>query len=453
VRDTAEFVVLGAGPAGLGAAWKLARAGRSVVVLEQADQVGGLSGSFDVAGVRVDHGSHRLHPNTRPDILRDLRSLLGDDLQLRPRHGRIRMSDTFVPFPPSPLGMLRNLPKSTSVRLARDVAFGFGRRSATTDTFAAVVRAQLGPTLLEEFYAPLVEKLFGAPVDALHGDLARRRVSARGGRDLLRKALRRGEQGNVFWYPRRGYGQISEALADAAVAAGAHIELGARVDRIDLESRTVEAGGRRCSAGSIWSTLPLPLLARLAGGPTSSLRFRAMSLVYLVLDRPRWSEFDAHYLVPRSVPITRMSEPRNYRSSTEDPVDRTVLCAEWPGFVDDEVWRRSPDDLADEIRESLARESLDVGPPTHVEVHRVPHAYPVYDLDFVEAADRLNSWAEAIEPIVLSFGRNGLFAHDNAHHALATAYAAFDAISTDGSFDLAHWRRAKSGFATHVVED
>lgn len=453
MSEAAEFVVLGAGPAGLGAAWKLARAGRSVIVLEQADRVGGLSGSFEVGGLRVDHGSHRLHPNTRGDVLRDLRSLLGDDLQLRPRHGRIRMSNTFVPFPPSPLGMLTNLPSSTSFRLARDLAFGFARRPASTDTFESVVRAQLGPTLLEEFYAPLVEKLFGAPVDALHGDLARRRVSARRGRDLLRKALRRGDQGNVFWYPRRGYGQIAEALADAAVEAGARIELGARVDRIDPEQGTVEANGKVFEAGSIWSTVPLPVLARLAGGPPSSLRFRAMTFVYLVLDRPRWSEFDAHYLVPRSIPITRLSEPRNYRSSAHDPAGTTVLCAEWPCFVDDEVWRRTPDDLAAEIRDSVARESLDVDEPVHVEVRRVPAAYPVYDLNFVGDVDRLAAWVESIEPKVLSFGRNGLFAHDNAHHALATAYAAVDAISPSGRFELDRWRDAKVGFERHVVED
>ncbi len=453
MTDSAEFVVLGAGPAGLGAAWKLARAGRSVVVLEQADHVGGLSASFEVAGLRVDHGSHRLHPNTRADILDELRTLLGDDLQLRPRHGRIRMAGGFVPFPPSPMGMVRNLPRSTALRLARDVAFGGFRGANASNTFAAVVRAQLGPTLLEEFYAPLVEKLFGTSVDQLHGDLARRRVSARGGRDLVRKALRRGEQGNVFWYPRRGYGQIVEALADAAVHAGARIELGARVERVDAQNSVVVAGGRSVGAGSVWSTLPLPLLARLAGGPPSALRFRAMTLLYLVLDQPRWSEFDAHYLVPRTIPITRISEPRNYRESRDDPIDRTVLCAEWPGFVDDAVWQRSPDDLAAEVRESLARESLEIPPTTHVEVRRVHHAYPVYDADYVADAGRLHAWAASLEPRLMTFGRNGLFAHDNAHHALATAYAAVDAVSADGVVDLARWRGAKADFANHVVED
>ncbi len=66
---TATVTILGAGPAGLGAAWRAASAGHGVTVLERAGRVGGLAGSFEVGGVRVDHGSHRLHPATEPHLL------------------------------------------------------------------------------------------------------------------------------------------------------------------------------------------------------------------------------------------------------------------------------------------------------------------------------------------------------------------------------------------------
>ena len=104
------MVVLGGGPAGLAAAWRAARAGRSVLLLERAPAVGGMAASFEVAGVRVDTGSHRLHPATPAPVLSLLRELLGDDLQTRPRNGRLRVYDRWVGFPLRPTELARTLP-------------------------------------------------------------------------------------------------------------------------------------------------------------------------------------------------------------------------------------------------------------------------------------------------------------------------------------------------------
>ena len=72
---SSRVVILGAGPAGLGAALGLARRGFTVDVLEQAAQVGGNAGSFELAGLRVDFGSHRLHPATAPEVFAEIRAL------------------------------------------------------------------------------------------------------------------------------------------------------------------------------------------------------------------------------------------------------------------------------------------------------------------------------------------------------------------------------------------
>jgi hypothetical protein len=53
----------------------------------------------------------------------------------------------------------------------------------------------------------------------------------------------------------------------------------------------------------------------------------------------------------------------------------------------------------------------------------------------------------------VTFGRQGLFAHDNTHHALAMAYAAVDCLSDNGDFDRQAWSRARLEFQKHVVED
>ena len=99
VTDRYDVVVLGAGPAGLMAARKLAQQGRSVVVLERAAAVGGMAGSFEVAGIRVDYGSHRLHRVLEPRLEAELAELLGDDLQRRQRRGRISLKGRWLAFP------------------------------------------------------------------------------------------------------------------------------------------------------------------------------------------------------------------------------------------------------------------------------------------------------------------------------------------------------------------
>ncbi|MDQ4125305.1 MAG: FAD-dependent oxidoreductase, partial [Actinomycetota bacterium] len=167
----AELLVLGAGPAGVGAAYRAARAGHSVVVVERAPGPGGAARSIRVAGQSVDLGSHRLHPSIRPEILAELRSLLGDELQRRPRRGRIRLQGRWVRFPLSPSDAARNLPPSFLARAARDAAARPFRRERE-DTFAGVLRAGLGPAICDAFYFPYARKIWGVDPERLSAEQA-----------------------------------------------------------------------------------------------------------------------------------------------------------------------------------------------------------------------------------------------------------------------------------------
>lgn len=458
-----DAVILGGGPAGLAAAWYAARAGRRVTLVERAEQVGGLAASFDVAQVRVDHGSHRLHPSTDPEILEDLRGLLGENLQHRARDGRIRLHDRWVAFPLRATDLVTAVPPAFAARAARDVAAGPVRMRRGPDTFASRVRAALGPTVATSFYEPYARKLFGVAADELSPELFRRRVGARSGGGIVRRVLSRNPPPG-FWYPAGGFGQIPEAIAAAAVAAGADVLTGiaATAVRSNAAGAVVAlADGRELRAPTVLSTLPAAATTSLYDADSvdpaalkaaDQLEYRSALLAYLVVPRRPYTTFDAHYFPAADVPLTRLSEPSNYRTSPDDPTDHTVLCAEMPGSPDDPWWSLDPEALGRLVSGELQAQGLPDPAPTDVVVRRVSHVYPVYRLGHEEHQRTLEAWADGRPELVL-FGRQPLFAHDNTHHALAMGRAAAGCLRPGGTFDRARWRTLRDQFRDHVVED
>ncbi|MGF1646553.1 MAG: protoporphyrinogen/coproporphyrinogen oxidase [Kineosporiaceae bacterium] len=457
--EPVDVAVLGAGPAGLGAGLRLARAGRRVAVLEREARVGGLTASIDVAGVAVDHGSHRLHPAVPAPVLATLRELLGDELQVRPRRGRLLLADRWVDFPLRAGQLARTLPPGFAARAAVDAAVAAVRPTRHA-TFADHVVTGLGRTMGERFYFPYARKIWGMDPERLSGEQARRRIRAATPTRLLAKVLAPPDAASrTFLYPAGGFGRIPEALARAARAAGAAIRLEAPATglRRDRDGWTVRTPAGDVRARRVWSTLPVTVLARLLAGsgtplPTApDLGYRSMLLVYLVVRGDRYADADAHYLPTPATPVTRVSEPKNYRDG-DDPPDRTVLCAEIPCAAGEDLWTAGDGALAEVAAGALTGAGL---PPPDVMatvVRRLRHAYPVYRVGYEEPWTRLVDALDAV-PELLTFGRQGLFAHDNTHHALAMAWAAADCLGEDGSFDDDGWRAARAGFASHVVED
>lgn len=460
-----DVVVLGAGPAGLMAALQLARAGREVTVIERADHVGGMAGSFEVAGIRVDYGSHRLHPVATPRLMEELHALLGDDLQVRTRRGRIAFDGQWLGFPLRIGDMARHASKPFLARVALETMTAPLRRSRTSSA-ADAISARLGPTVARTFYTPYLTKLWGTPPGELSAELADRRVSARSGMAVVRKALRaRNPEGRTFFYPTRGYGQISEAIADAATKAGAVIHLNEAVTALDLSDESAPTthlgGGRTITAGTVMSSVPLPLLARLASAPgdvteaAGRLRHRAMVLAYLVLDTDRLSTFDAHYFPGSDTPVSRLSEPKNFRDAPGpggDPKGVTVVCAELACWEGDETWTATPEELAATVMETLTPLGFDFPKLRSAEARRIPKCYPVYSGTYHSDLARVEAWASQ-HPRLVTFGRQGLFAPDNTHHALHMGWEAADALRPDGSLDAPRWHAARESFRSHVVED
>jgi protoporphyrinogen oxidase len=146
-----------------------------------------------------------------------------------------------------------------------------------------------------------------------------------------------------------------------------------------------------------------------------------------------------------------MSEPKNFRAQNEAP-GATVLCAELPCWVGDETWEASAEELAARVMETLTPLGFDFPELAGAEVRRIPRCYPVYTGTYAEDLATLEAWADT-DPRLLTFGRQGLFAPDNTHHALHMGWEAADALRPDGTVDRARWNDARASFRSHVVED
>src|SRR5687768_4402085 len=388
-----HVIVLGGGPAGCGAAYQLRRTRKATVtVLERSNALGGNAGSFRWGDQWLDYGSHRLHHAVDPQILADIQKLLGDDIRNRERHGRIRLRGKWLHFPIRALDLLKRLDKGFAAGMLRDMVARKLSKRPEGDTFASVLLANLGPTMCHHFYFPYARKLWGREPEELSGIQARKRVSA-GSFTKLLKRLVKPPGGGYFYYMRRGYGQISEAYAEAGRSAGAEILTGWAVTKVQRNGSsgwtvTAECNSERKEfrADHVWSTIPTTLLAKMSDPApepavlkaAEQIDFRSMVLVYLQLDVDQFTTTDAHYFPEANVRVTRVSEPKNYFGLNE-PKGTTVLCGEYPCAIDDDIWTATDEQLAERMGRDLATAGIPLPrKPIAVHVRRLRQAYPIY---------------------------------------------------------------------------
>ena len=410
-------VILGAGVAGLATAWRLTQAGRRrVIVLERAEQAGGLAATVALDGSRLDVGSHRIHRDYFPEALTLLRTLLGDELLEVPRRGRLRLNGRYVPYPPTLVDFLAALGPVEIARCAAALVGARLRQRPTPRSYEDYLLPRVGQRAYDLFYAPYARKLFGLRPDQVAVSAAKTRISTESPFTLAAQMIARRRapsRADVFYYPAGGFGSIPQALLSAARGRGAELRTGVTAQSLAAEGTRIgsivfERDGESTTlpVDALVSTIPLAQLVRLVHPPApasvgeaaAGLRWRGIRLLQVLINRSRCLEGETYYFPEERYCFGRISEPAQYSSRLRSRSDRTALNIEVICSPGDALWSLDEAEfLARVLRDVRA---IDLFHPDEVLEHRslrVPAVYPVYDLDYRDRLTRVLAWIASFD--------------------------------------------------------
>ena len=449
-----KVVVLGAGPAGLSAAWKLSERGVEVEVIEAEPYVGGLSHTIRRDGYLFDFGPHRFHTDN-PAILAEIERLMGK-MPEKPRRTRVYFMGKYYDYPLSASNLLASLPPWLGFTCFADFAATWLRNRAhppVDDSFESWVVNRFGRRLYDIYFGPYTAKVWGRDPSKLSASWAAQRVAVVDLWDLVLRTfkLRRGYNHfhhspykPDFHYPRQGVGRIYERMAEQVSGNGGAIRLGATVQEVNcvdgaIQSVVIERDGQcREVAGDFFvSTLPITTLVKaLRPCPpddvleaVSALTYRAMIFLFLAVDKPAITDDHWIYIPEAKTIFNRVSEMRNFTPDA-GPVGKTSLTVEITCDPGDDIWNLPEEELYERSIHGL----VDAGLLRSDQVldhffARSLHAYPTYDLKFEVNLGRLAYHLADFANLVVC-GRQGLFRYINQDHAIEMGFCAAEEITT-----------------------
>jgi len=452
--ETEPVLIVGAGPAGLTAAYELVKAGRRPVVAEADDVVGGISRTVVRDGWRFDIGGHRFFTKVAPveelwhEILPD------EDFLLRPRMSRIFYRKKYYDYPLKPLNALKNLGLWESFLCGLSYLAARVHPPKDQSNYEGWLVARFGWRLYGMFFKTYTEKVWGVSVAEMPSDWAAQRVKSLDlGKAILHALTPRRNQKEItslieeFQYPKYGPGMMWERCRDKVEAAGGTVEMETAVTAIHVSGGRATGATLTHADGStteqpashVISSMPMNALVRALDPPppaevlraADDLHYRDFLTVALVVPEAKGFPDNWIYIHAPDVEVGRIQNFGRW-SPYMVKEGRTCLGLEYFVFEGDHLWASTDDELVERGKRELG--VLGLVDPGDVEagyVVRVPKAYPYYDLEYKANVGVITKYLDAEAPNVHPVGRNGMHKYNNQDHSMYTAMLTVENILGD----------------------
>lgn len=451
-----SVVVIGAGPAGLTAAYELAKHQVPAVVLEGDSIVGGISRTVNYKGYLFDIGGHRFFTKWN-EVEQIWREVLGDKFLSRPRLSRIYYRKKFFLYPLKPRNAFFGLGPIETARILFSYLWSRLFYYHNEQNLEQWVSNRFGKRLYEIFFKTYTEKVWGVPCTEIRAEWAAQRISGLSLTTALRNALFKPKKPKVktlinsFHYPERGPGQMWETVAEHLRRLNYPVLLQRRVSRIchdgkrvtHLETQGPNGSEQFCGTDFI-SSMPVRELINSLDPPAppevkqaaNRLRYRDFLIVSLVLKRKEVIPDNWIYVHEPGVRVGRIQNFKNWSPAMVPDQNKTCLGMEYFVFENDDLWSSADETLIELAKREIAQ--LGLARPEEIEdgaVVRMPKAYPMYDNGWLRQIDIIRGYLQSTLPNLQLVGRNGMHKYNNQDHSMMTALCAVRNIQ-GAQFDL-----------------
>lgn len=452
-KGSTAYVVFGAGPAGLMAAYTLAKKGERTILLEAGNQAGGLAKTLQRGSLRYDLGPHNLH-SIYPEMVNLIKGLLNGQIEEHKILSKIYFRGRVVPYPLTGIKVFTSIPLYLAIMAGADFILTRIKRRLFSHppdeaSFKEWIINRFGTVLYKIYFEPYATKVWKIDPANLSSIVAKKRIPVLSLFGLIKKVLfneRRFHPEDFTqiynFYPKGGVGELMKVIENEILKSGGQIVYNTRIEQVSVSDNKIT---RVCYKDKndqayeiknvkLISSIPLNDLVAVLSGIDDGIKnnsrlldYCPMRFFYLIVNKREVLDVPWVYFSDPDAIFNRLSDMSKF-SRTLVSGGKTVLCLEISCRLDDEAWKSSDRQILDKIMPVLERYGLlrqkDVD---GFFSEFVAHSYPLFFKGFEKIIEADLCAMEKISGLI-TIGRQGLYTYANIDDVMRMGILSADFI-------------------------